>query len=116
MKKPLTILALAAISCASLLIAEPSLAQLNSVDRGTDQNTDPLARPNAGDLNLFDMIHRANLGTLEWNPYQQREQIDSAASDFRARQQKAFEQRQQSNSNSESRNPGRTLLQEIRLP
>jgi hypothetical protein len=111
MKKALAMLTVAGISCASLLIAQPSLAQLNSVDRGTDQNTDPFARPNAGDLNLFDMIHRANLGTLEWNPHQQREQIDSAASDFRARQQKAFEQQQQSNINSAT-----TAPEEIQLP
>jgi hypothetical protein len=116
MKKPLAIVALAGISCASLLIAQPSLAQLNPVDRGTNQNTDPFARPNAGDLNLFDMIHRANLGVVEQNPYEQRLQIDSAASDFRARQRQAFEQRQQSNSNSESTNRGRNLLREIRLP
>ena len=90
---------MAGIGFASLFIAQPSVAQLNSVDRGTNQNSDQFAAPNSGDLNLFDMIHRANLGTLIWNPNQQKQQIDSAASDFRARQRKAFEERQRRRSN-----------------
>ena len=98
----LSAITIAGIGFASLFIAQPSVAQLNSVDRGTNQNSDQFAAPNSGDLNLFDMIHRANLGTLIWNPNQQKQQIDSAASDFRARQQKAFQQKQQQQSNTDS--------------
>jgi hypothetical protein len=107
MKKPLTILALAGISCASLLISQPSFAQLLS----TDQNTDPLARPNAGDLNWIDLMHRANLGTLEWNPDQQRLNIDSETSNFRARQQQRLEEQQQSQKNTPASSEEETQVQ-----
>ncbi|WP_414527808.1 hypothetical protein [Nodularia chucula] len=107
MKKPFlsftkfSLLTVAGIGFASVFMAQPSLAQFNnSVDRGTNQNSDPLALPNSGELNMFEMIHRANMGTLNWNANQQKEQLDSAASDFRARQQKAFEEQQNSNTDS----------------
>ncbi|WP_414550606.1 hypothetical protein [Anabaena sp. CCY 0017] len=108
MKKPflsvtkVSVLTLAGIGFASLFMAQPSVAQLNSVDRGTNQNSDPFAGPNSGEFNMFDMIHRANMGTLNWNPNQQREQLDSTAADFRARQQKAFQEKQQQPSNTDS--------------
>ncbi|MDB9371974.1 hypothetical protein [Nodularia sphaerocarpa] len=101
MKKPflsvtkLSLLTLAGIGFASLFMAQPSLAQLNSVDRGTNQNSDPFSAPNSGDFNMLDMIHRANMGTINWNANQQKEQLDSTAADFRARQQKAFQEQQQ---------------------
>jgi hypothetical protein len=97
-----SLLSVAGISVASLLLAPPSLAQFNSVDRGTNQNSDPLASPNSGDLNMFDIIHRANLGNVNWNADEQQQQIDSAASDFRARQQKAFQEQERSNTDSPS--------------
>ncbi|QOV21643.1 hypothetical protein [Anabaenopsis elenkinii] len=105
-----SLLSIAGISLASLFLAPPSLAQFNSVDRGTNQNSDPLATPNSGDLNMFDIIHRANLGNLNWNAYEQKQQIDSAASDFRARQQKAFQEQQRSNTDSPSVSPEGTQL------
>ncbi|GAX38171.1 hypothetical protein [Nodularia sp. NIES-3585] len=106
MKKPflsvtkLSVLTVAGISFAFLLIAQPSLAQFNSVDRGTNQNSDPFAAPNSGDLNIMDMIHRANMGSINWNANQQREKLDSTAEDFRARQQRAFQEQQNSNTDS----------------
>ena len=101
MKKPflsitkLSLLTVAGIGFASLFMAQPSLAQLNSVDRGTNQNTDPFAVPNSGEFNMFDMIHRANMGSINWNANQQEQKLESTAADFRARQQKAFRARQQ---------------------
>ena len=108
MKKPflsvtkLSVLTVAGIGFASLFMAQPSVAQLNSVDRGTNQNSDPLAAPDSGDLNIMELLHRANRGSINWNANWQREQLDSAASDFRARQQKAFQQKQQQQSNTDS--------------
>ncbi|MEA5580100.1 hypothetical protein VB620_01950 [Nodularia harveyana UHCC-0300] len=102
MKKPflsvtqISLLTVAGICFTSLLVAEPSLAQFNSVDRGTNQNSDPFAAPNTGELDVFDIIHRAQMGTINWNANEQGEKLDSAASDFRARQQKAFQEQQQS--------------------
>lgn len=91
----LSLATLAGISFASLVMVPPSLAQLGTVDRGTDQNSDPFARPNSGDLNIFDMIHNANFGNINWNPTQQQEQLNSEAERFRAAQQRKFQERQQ---------------------
>ncbi|WP_244918084.1 hypothetical protein [Nostoc linckia] len=106
MKKPflqitrLFLATAAGISFAPLLIAEPSLAQLSPADAfpsnsTTDQNTDPFSRSNSDNFNMFDLIHRANFGTLNWNSQQQNEQLDSSAAAFRARQQQLLQCRQQ---------------------
>ncbi len=103
MKKPflsLSRLVVAGIGFGSLLIAQPSLAQLNQVDAfpggsTTDQNTDSFSRPNSGDLNMFDLIHRANFGNFNWNPDQQNQQLNSAAEQFKAEQNKRYQNQQQ---------------------
>lgn len=105
-----SLLSIAGMSLACLFVAAPSWAQFNSVDRGTNQNSDPLASPNSGDLNMFDIIHRANLGNLNWDDDEQKQQIESAASDFRTRQQRAFQQQQGSNTDSPSVSPEGTGL------
>ncbi|MBW4561091.1 MAG: hypothetical protein KME32_07995 [Mojavia pulchra JT2-VF2] len=103
MKKPLLPIAklafttVAGIGCASLLMAQPSLAQLNTVDSfpGADSNqnnnVDPFSRGGNSDFNMFDLIHRANFGTLNWNSQQQNQQLDEAALEFRKRQQQAIQ-------------------------
>lgn len=107
----LSVLTLAGIGFASLFIAQPSLAQFNSVDRGSNQNTDPFSPPNSGDINnVFDLMHRVKLGNLNWNANEQQEQLDSAALDFRARQEKAFQEQQQSNTDSASSSPEKIQL------
>jgi hypothetical protein len=106
----LSIVTLAGIGFASLF-PQPSLAQFNSVDRGTNQNIDPFASPNSGEIDMFDIIHRVNMGNIIWNANEQQEKLDSAALEFRARQQKAIQQQQQSNRNSTS-----TLPEETQLP
>lgn len=91
----------AGISFASLLMAQPSSAQQASPadsfpsNSTTDQNTDPFSRSTSDNFNMFDLIHRANLGTLNWDSNQQNEQLDSAAAAFKARQQKLIQGQQQ---------------------
>ncbi|MHC5598442.1 MAG: hypothetical protein ACYTXC_21295 [Nostoc sp.] len=107
MKKPLLqitrffVATLAGISFASLLMAEPSSAQVSSPTdafpstSSTDQNTDPFSRSNSDNFNMFDLIHRANFGTLNWNSDQQNEELNSAAAAFKARQQRLIKGQQQ---------------------
>ncbi|MCC5613552.1 hypothetical protein LC605_00365 [Nostoc sp. CHAB 5836] len=88
------------ISFASLLMAQPSSAQVSPTDafpsnNTTDENTDPFSRTNSDNFNMFDLIHRANFGNLNWNSDQQNEQLDSAAAAFKARQQKLIQGQQQ---------------------
>ncbi|MBN3923232.1 hypothetical protein [Nostoc sp. NMS4] len=107
MKKPflqitrLFVATAAGISFASLLMAQPSSAQVTSPtdafpsNSTTDQNTDPFARSNSDNFNMFDLIHRANFGTLNWDSNQQNEELNSAAAAFKARQQKLIRGQQQ---------------------
>jgi hypothetical protein len=91
----------AGISFASLLIAQPSSAQVSSPadafpsNSTTDQNTDPFSRSNSDNFNMFDLIHRANFGTLNWNSDQQNEQLNSAADAFKKNQRRLIERGQQ---------------------
>jgi hypothetical protein len=113
MKKPflpitkLFVATVAGVSFASLLMAQPSSAQISSptdafpTNNSTDQNTDPFSRTNSDNFNMFDLIHRANFGSLNWNSDQQNEQLDSAAAAFKARQQRRIQgQQQQANPSS----------------
>ncbi|MEH2355780.1 hypothetical protein [Nostoc sp.] len=107
MKKPflqitrLFVATAAGISFASLLTAQPSSAQVSSPtdafpsNSTTDQNTDPFARSNSDNFNMFDLIHRANFGNLNWDSNQQNEELNSAAAAFKARQQKLIQGQQQ---------------------
>lgn len=106
MKKPflqitrLFVATAAGISFASLLIAQPGSAQISSPtdafpsNSTTDQNTDPFSRSNSDNFNMFDLIHRANFGTLNWDSNQQNDQLNSAAAAFKARQQKLIQGQQ----------------------
>ncbi|MDF5734578.1 MULTISPECIES: hypothetical protein [unclassified Nostoc] len=117
MKKPflqitrLFVTTVAGISFASLLMAQPSSAQISNPSDAfpsnstTDQNTDPFSRSNSDNFNMFDLIHRANFGTLNWNSDQQNQELDSAAAAFKARQQKLIPGQQQATPGS----PGLTL-------
>ncbi|MEH2250043.1 hypothetical protein [Nostoc sp.] len=103
MKKPflqitrLFVATAAGISFASLLMAQPSSAQITSPtdafpsNSTTDQNTDPFSRSNSDNFNMFDLIHRANFGTLNWDSNQQNDQLNSAAAAFKARQRKLIQ-------------------------
>ncbi|MCW5313772.1 hypothetical protein GTQ43_08120 [Nostoc sp. KVJ3] len=106
MKKPflqiprILVATVAGIGFASLLIAQPSSAQVSSPADAfpststTDQNTDPFSRSNSDNFNMLDLVHRANFGTLNWDSNQKNEQLDSAAAVFRASQQKRIQQGQ----------------------
>ncbi|AFY59220.1 hypothetical protein Riv7116_6907 [Rivularia sp. PCC 7116] len=51
----------------------------------------------SGNFDPMSLIHRSQLGTLDWQGFssQNRQQINSAAGSFRERQQKLLQQRQQ---------------------
>lgn len=90
----------AGISVTSLLIAQPSSAQVSPADAlpssgTTDQNTDPFSPANSGNFDMFNLIHRAKFGTLNWNTDEQNQQLDSAAAAFKARQEKLLQGQQQ---------------------
>jgi len=69
----------------------------------TQDSPDPLGLGNNAASSMMNLIHRANLGGLvdsETYRQQQRESINDAASDFRARQLELLRQQQQSTPNS----------------
>ncbi|MBE9189235.1 hypothetical protein IQ230_02395 [Gloeocapsopsis crepidinum LEGE 06123] len=83
------------------LLPKPSLAQAtNSADPQeifrTERNSDPFSSQNTNDSwGMFDLIHRAQLGTMR-DPYEyaneQNQNINSAASAFRERQRQLMQQ------------------------
>jgi hypothetical protein len=95
MKKPFLLTStfvatVAGVSIASLLAAQPSLAQITQEsfpNVNSDQNTDPFSS-NSNNFNPLDLIHRANLGTANWNNTEKTDELNSEAAAFRARQQK----------------------------
>ncbi len=91
---------LAGLSFASLLTAQPSLADTNQPFSGLDSGTNgnPLSG-NSSDFNLFNLIHQANFGTLNWDSNQQNQQLHDAAVDFKDRQKKLIQGQQQQNPN-----------------
>ncbi|MBD2293118.1 hypothetical protein H6G06_06360 [Anabaena sphaerica FACHB-251] len=91
----------AGISFASFLVAQPSLADPNQPfgSLESDRNSNSFFG-NGSDFNMFNLIHQANFGNLNWNPDQQNQQLDDAAAAFKARQQKLLQGQQQPNANS----------------
>lgn len=97
----LVILTVAGISVTSLLMSKPSLAQSQVNDpQNVDplNSTDPLSRSNTeqNPFSLFQLIHNANFGSA--NPdfaKEQNQQLDTAALDFKKRQQILLEGKQQ---------------------
>ncbi|MBD2593157.1 hypothetical protein H6G74_02285 [Nostoc spongiaeforme FACHB-130] len=76
---------LAGIGFASFLSAQPSLAQLNTIDAysgdNSQDNTNPFS-PNTGNLNPLDLIHRAQFGSFNWNAQQKDEELNSAVAEL----------------------------------
>lgn len=87
---------IASVGFTSLLTAQPSFAQLGTIDAGGN-NTDQQNNVDFsnGNFNMFDLIHRAQFGTGSWNADQQSQQIDEAAKAFRERQNRANTNNQQ---------------------
>ncbi|MBD2498830.1 hypothetical protein [Nostoc sp. FACHB-280] len=76
---------LAGIGFASFLAAQPSLAQLNTIDNypadSSQDNTNPFST-NSGSLNPLDLIHRAQFGSFNWNTQQKDEELNSAVAEL----------------------------------
>lgn len=97
----LVILTVAGIGVTSLIMSKPSLAQSQVND---PQNVDPL---NSSDplstssneqnpFSLFQLIHNANFGGLNQDfAREQNQQLDTAALEFKKRQQLRFQGKQQ---------------------
>ncbi|MTJ54647.1 hypothetical protein FJR38_19270 [Anabaena sp. UHCC 0253] len=104
MKRPflpvhkIIIATIAGISFASILIAKPTLANPNQPfgSPGSDGNSNPLSG-NASDFNMFNLIHQAQFGNLQWNANEQSQQLDQAAAAFKAAQQKRLQTQSQQN-------------------
>jgi hypothetical protein len=81
----------------SLLMAQPTLAQLGTYDSDpsleTPDNNNPFSQGNTNDFNPLELIHRANFGTATWNAEQQDQKLDSEAAKFRNQQQQLFQQK-----------------------
>lgn len=92
---------LVSIGAASLLIPQSAWAQ-SSTDvnplqdfQNNDQNNDPFSSRNEDSMNsVFDLIHRAQLGTnrdaAEFNA-EKTQSLDAAAAEFRKRQQQRIQ-------------------------
>lgn len=104
MKKPFSNLTqfvfvtVAGISFASLVIPQPSFAGAVSdpLQNLSPQNDSPLA-PNRSEVDttgssIFELMHRVQLGNTTWNADEQNQQLNDAASSFRAKQQQLLQQ------------------------
>lgn len=92
---------IASIGVASLLLPQSAWAQ-SSTDvnplqdfQNNDQNNDPFSSRNEDSMNsVFDLIHRAQLGTnrdaAEFNA-EKTQSLDAAAAEFRKRQQQRIQ-------------------------
>ncbi|MBR8834851.1 MAG: hypothetical protein DSM106950_12640 [Stigonema ocellatum SAG 48.90 = DSM 106950] len=99
---PLTrfvVVTLAGISFASLLIPQPSFAEpsgSNILQNLTPQDNNPLA-PRSDEVNstgsgIFDLLHRAQLGSSPWDGEEHNQELNDAAAAFRAKQQQMLQQ------------------------
>ncbi|MBE9206508.1 hypothetical protein IQ244_08265 [Nostoc sp. LEGE 06077] len=83
--KSFCVATLAGIGFVSFLAAQPSLAQLNTIDANpgdnSQDNTNPFSN-NSGNLNPLDLIHRAQLGNLNWNSQQKDDELNSAVAEL----------------------------------
>lgn len=101
MKKPFlsAIATVAGIGFASLLLAQPSVAQnvpVNSFPNTVNserENSNPFS-PASSDFNMFDLIHRANFGNLNWNAAEQNQKLDEAAQAYKKLQQQRWQNSQ----------------------
>jgi hypothetical protein len=82
--KSFCVAALAGISFASFLTAQPSLAQLNPVEAypGENQDNNNPFSPSSGNLNPLELMHRAQFGNLNWDTQQKNEELDSAVAEL----------------------------------
>lgn len=97
----LVLLTVAGIGVTSLLMSKPSLAQsqVNDPQKVDPLNsTDPLSINNTeqNPFSLFQLIHNANFGSANQDfAREQNQQLDTAALDFKKRQQMLLQGQQQ---------------------
>ncbi|MEA5551712.1 hypothetical protein VB713_12095 [Anabaena cylindrica UHCC 0172] len=106
----------AGISLASLLVASPSLADPNQPFASLESDRNTNFSGNGSDFNMFNLIHQANFGTLNWNPDQQNQQLDDAAAAFKARQEKLIQSQQKQNPSSTLTTSGENTPSLLPLP
>jgi hypothetical protein len=91
------------ISFAYLLMPQPSFAgpSTNPLQNLSPQDDNPLA-PRSDEVNssmgIFDLIHRAQLGSGEWNAQEQDQSLNDATAAFKAKQQQMLQQKNRSQS------------------
>jgi hypothetical protein len=83
---------IASIGFASMVLVEPTLANPNQPfgSLESDRNSNSLSG-NGSDFNMMNMIHQAQMGTIQWNADEQNQQLDLAAAAFKAAQQKLLQ-------------------------
>ncbi|MFM9160196.1 MAG: hypothetical protein ACKOPK_20360, partial [Dolichospermum sp.] len=101
MKRPfLPIQKIMAVTIATTIVTlEPALADPNQPFSSleSDRNSSSLSSNNS-DFNMFNLIHQAQMGTIQWNAQEQSQQLDQAATAFKAAQQKRLQGQSQENS------------------
>ncbi|MBS9390127.1 MAG: hypothetical protein HEQ33_15055 [Dolichospermum sp. WA123] len=102
---------IAGISFVSMLVGEPTLADTNQPfgSLESDHSSNPLSG-NGSDFNMMNMIHQAQMGTIQWNADEQNQQLDLAAAAFRTAQQKLLQPQLKQNPGSSAIIPGQNLL------
>jgi len=102
---------IAGISFASMLVVKPTLADTTQPfgSLESDRSSNSLSG-NGSDFNMMNMIHQAQMGTIQWNADEQNQQLDLAAAAFRAAQQKLLQPQLKQNPGSSAIIPGQNLL------
>jgi len=102
---------IAGISFASMLVAEPTLADTTQPfgSLESDRNSNALSGNGSG-FDMMNLIHQAQIGTVQWNADQQSKQLDLAATAFRAAQQKLLQPQIQQNSGALGITSGQNLF------
>ena len=102
---------IAGISFVSILVGEPTLADTNQPfgSLESDHSSNPLSSNGSG-FDMMNMIHQAQMGTIQWNADEQNQQLDLAAAAFRTAQQKLLQPQLQQNPGSSAIIPGQNLF------
>ena len=88
-------LSLTGLGLASLLVAQPSVANPNQT-LGTEGNDSANSLYNsAGEFNPLNLIHQAQFGNVQLNYEEQTQQLNDVAAKFRAKQQQLMGNEQQ---------------------
>ncbi|MDF5729740.1 MAG: hypothetical protein PUP92_17460 [Rhizonema sp. PD38] len=110
-------IAIAGISLASFLTPQPSLADpiqaTNQENYDSTNRTDPFSRGvEQGNFNVFQLIHNANFGQLNPNyASEQSQELNDAATAFKAKQQQLLQQRPQQQTQQVQQN--RVLIRQV---